>query len=290
MKLICSKVLKGPEDWICCLKEYGGFLYSGSKDYNICAWNDEDRDPVVKLEGHKAGVRVLHVHNGFLYSAAEDGEVRKWDQNGACVAAMKGHGGRTVWALLSFQGDLFSCGDDHKIIHWKDVDSNNPSVGQSIEGHLGAVYCMKAHDDFIFSGSADCSVRKWTPFGKQEKLATVHTQSVRCMEIFNGLLLTGGNDVNIIQWDLNLVCIRTISGHHLSAITVLREWNGHLYSAGEDYSLRVWDSGMNNIRTAQKHRDVIRGLEPYMGRMGVAPTTAPSVGGASVVAERATLY
>ena len=93
-------------------------------------------------------------------------------------------------------------------------DKFEPSF-TNLEGHTDSVYCMEFaqggtldHDEYIFTGSRDRTVKMWNlTRGTCDGTFTGHEGSVLCLKFFwlsanRGILYTGSSDRTILVWDV----------------------------------------------------------------------------------------
>ena len=77
-------------NWVICLIEFNGHLYSGSDDNTIIKWNkDVTINQTIKV--HNDWVRCLTEFNGHLYSGSSDNTIVKWNKDGTINQTLKGH-------------------------------------------------------------------------------------------------------------------------------------------------------------------------------------------------------
>ena len=70
-----------------------------------------------------------------------------------------------------------------------------------LHGHRGPVCCMIVYNGFLYSGSGDSFIKKWSP-NTDECMATIdkHKSAVITLEVFDGALYSGGEDRTIRKW------------------------------------------------------------------------------------------
>jgi WD40 repeat protein len=78
-------------------------------------------------------------------SAGKDGVVRLWDDNGALVAALNGHLGRSVEALIDRSGRVMSIGVDSTLRVW---DPSSGLLG-AYKSHRGTTYQLLERDGLV---------------------------------------------------------------------------------------------------------------------------------------------
>src|SRR5437016_13487534 len=79
---------EGHTDTVCCLIVWNNHLWSGSYDTTIKQWNEEGKC-ISTLEGHTKSVVRLCVWRDNLYSASYDNTIREWNSQGQCVRVLQ---------------------------------------------------------------------------------------------------------------------------------------------------------------------------------------------------------
>ncbi|ORY94058.1 WD40-repeat-containing domain protein [Syncephalastrum racemosum] len=197
----CLATLKGHSDFVKTLTVVGGHLYSGSADTYIRKWDLNTHAPIGKWKGHFRTVECIRPDPSgrYLYSASSDRTIRKWDlQNEMKEVAMWEEHDTSVYDLYVTEDELWSVSADRTARRWntetgeidtviqhpdrvKSVTLMGPYVvtGSSddlirvfdiasgkllakIDGHFDEVGCLAARGSTLYSGSLDCSLRRWT--------------------------------------------------------------------------------------------------------------------------------
>ena len=70
---------------------------------------------------------------------------------------------------------------------------------------------------------------------------TGHKGWVLCLETFDHLLFSGGDDHKIIVWNIETTRILEVIEGHENGVSSLCFANGDLYSASYDHFIIVWD-------------------------------------------------
>ena len=88
--------------------------------------------------------------------------------------------------------------------HFKDLltlPSGAPIA--TLQGHTDWVYCLIVHNNILYSGSSDNTIRAWNLVTNQ-CIATLqgHTSSVICLIVHNNILYSGSLDKTIRAWQL----------------------------------------------------------------------------------------
>ena len=88
--------------------------------------------------------------------------------------------------------------------HFKDLltlPSETPIA--TLQGHTDYVRCLIAHNNILYSGSGDSTIRAWN-LDTNECIATLqgHTRYVGCLVVHNNILYSGSLDNTIRAWQL----------------------------------------------------------------------------------------
>jgi WD40 repeat protein len=134
----------------------------------------------------------------------KDGTIRRWNTStGRQIGPLiKASDERVRTIKYSLQGDKFASGGD--IIR---VWSKDGELLIEIEGHDGPVtsLCWSKDGKYIFSGSADRTIRKWQSIdGKELVVIRGHTNFVRslCLSPDGSHLISASHDYSVRIWDL----------------------------------------------------------------------------------------
>ena len=88
--------------------------------------------------------------------------------------------------------------------HFKDL-LTLPSGTQiaTLQGHTGFVFCLVVHNNILYSGSWDETIRAWN-LDTNECITALrgHTLSVYCLIAHNNILYSGSVDNTIRAWKL----------------------------------------------------------------------------------------
>ena len=126
--------------------------------------------------------------------------------------------------------------------HFKDLltlPSGAPIA--TLQGHPVGVFCLIVHNNILYSGSHDGTIRAWN-LDTNECIATLqgHTSYVNCLIVHNNILYSGSADNTIRAWNLDTnECIATLQGH-TDSVYCLIVHNNILYSGSSDKTIRAW--------------------------------------------------
>ncbi|KAG2744189.1 WD40 repeat-like protein [Suillus brevipes Sb2] len=184
-------------------------VVSGSADGRLRLWNIKEGSMIGDpWEGHDAAVRCLDWSPDAreIASGSEDGTIRRWNPDtGQQIAPPIETSDGWVFAVkYSPQGDKFISGGWHgPICIW----SRDGKLLKEINGHDNIVtsLCWSKDGAHIFSGSFDCTIRKWGAIdGKKLVVLRGHTNNVRsiCLTPNECYIVSASNDCLVRIWDL----------------------------------------------------------------------------------------
>ncbi|CAK7347988.1 unnamed protein product [Dovyalis caffra] len=175
-------------------------LYSGSTDGTVRIWDCHTGQ----------SVRVMNLGDdiGSLISVGSwvfvgmPNVVKAWNIQTAADFSLNEPVGQ-VYAMAAARNMLCAGAQNGVILVWKgSTEKANPfQLATSLEGHTGAVNCLAVGAKWLYSGSADSTIRVW--------------------------------DLDTLQ------CIRTLNGH-ADAVMSLVCWNQYLLSCSLDRTIKVW--------------------------------------------------
>lgn len=127
--------------------------------------------------------------------------------------------------------DLLCSGHNRLIILWKHFDQTTVKC----EGHTNNVYCLAHTEEFLFSGSLDCTIRKWTQAGHCLQVIKQPFNSIKCLLVHNNQLYSASIDRATVlkRWTLDGHCLQEFKGQN-GNVQAMSLWRGALFSAGWD--------------------------------------------------------
>jgi WD40 repeat protein len=223
-------------------------VVSGCVDGGIRLWNIKEGSMIGEpWEGHTAAVRCLDWSPNALEiaSGSEDGTIRRWNPDtGRQIAPPIRTSHFWVFAIkYSPQGDKFISGGNGAICVW----SRDGKLLMEIKGHDDVVMslCWSKDGARIFSGSGDCTIRKWRAIdGKELVVLRGHTNPVRslCLTPNESYIVSASIDCSVRIWDLKTnQAVGDPLLHDDQVFVVAMSPDGkYVASAGLDNKIYVW--------------------------------------------------
>ena len=196
----------------------GRWLFSGSGDRTIRAWDLAANTCAAALTGHSDWVRALAISadGRTLFSGAGDYLIKSWDVSEAALRAHAEHldgdralatlEGHVDWVLalaLAASGTvLYSGSRDKTIKAWRVADG---ACLLTFEGHSRLVtsLALARNDAMLYSGSGDHTIRSWrTDDGSCLTCYQGHWDWVSCLVLSadDQSLYSGSEDKYIRKW------------------------------------------------------------------------------------------
>jgi WD40 repeat protein len=193
-----------------------GNLYTGSDNHIIRTWRYLRQEFVEcsRLESGSGNVRAIVLTDDKVFSAHADHKIRVWRRSSSSPSVHKRLATiptlmDTIHCWMNTKRDVFGCKRGRE----------NP---QSMK-HTAAISSLAHHDDFLYSGSWDKTVKVWR-ISDLKCIETVeaHDDVVNAIAVGpDGFLFTGSDDCTVKIWRKNL----GRSPHML--LTTLRGESGH---------------------------------------------------------------
>ena len=110
------------------------------------------------------------------------------------------------------------------------------------------VNCLVVHENFLYSGSQDCTIIKWNIDGQcLHTFMQGYPAQVTCLVVFRGDLYSGSVDGSIIKrWTLDGQPLQILKSHANLAHS-LAIWNDTLVGGDEDGIIQ-WTGDTFNIK------------------------------------------
>ncbi|KAF3447249.1 hypothetical protein FNV43_RR12429 [Rhamnella rubrinervis] len=185
-------------------------IYTGDKDGIVRVWDVTGKCRKVVNIGREIGCMMMSSRNSLLFLGTVDA-VKQWNtQRDVVELSLGGPIGQVYAIAMSHEEDmLFAGAQNGDITAWKLMATHNNISGirkqfqqhSIMVGHTSVVTCIVAGSEYVFSGSMDHTIRKWS--------------------------LT------------SLECVQTLRGHTGDVLSVLC-WNEYLISCSMDKTIKVW--------------------------------------------------
>lgn len=213
---------------------------------------------MARLQGHTDTVSSLDVchERNQLYSGSTDGTVKVWSWEGGnfnCVNTVQAGG--PVECCLVFAPWLFAgtaqTGTGPAPPANGVVRSWNMDTGfeQTLEGHVGSVYCLAQGGAYLFSGGDDMGIKTWQYANERfEPLIELkgHQAPVQVMKTVPGTLITADRQGTVAKWSLEKgEVLATFPTGHTSHLMSLWVDDSYLFTAALDGHVKVWDAEGN---------------------------------------------
>lgn len=151
----------GHANWVTSVAILDGDLYSGGDDGYILKWNIDDGQLLRTFDlDQRAFVSCLDLREHALYAGSFNAKVTKFDStSGNILKSYEGKNSKLL-SLALWKSLVISGGDDGEIKIW---DSTLDTLGQFVlsAAHIFGVTCLSVQRNFLFSGSADGTVKQW---------------------------------------------------------------------------------------------------------------------------------
>ena len=147
-----------------CLAEFGGYVYSGSNDFEIAQWKASNVQFMRQFTGHSNYVRCLYAEGSLLLSGSDDATIKIWNViNGHLVTTVKHHGNGV--SCLTRAGPCIWSGDDSgRIFVWTLQTLESKDV---LTEHSGRINALRKVASRVYSGSSDHIIAVWDAVTRQ---------------------------------------------------------------------------------------------------------------------------
>src|SRR5258708_6638926 len=109
--------------------------------------------------------------------------------------------GSWIWSLAIWKDFLCSGLGSDIIQVWSDYGT----LSRTLKGRTDddPVTCLLVHETFLYSGSSDFTIRKWSISGQCLTVMEGHTDWIGCLVVYRGDLYSGSDDKIIRRWTLD---------------------------------------------------------------------------------------
>jgi len=153
----CLLSMLGHSSYISGLQFFGYCLATCALDKMIKMWDLRTGECHRTLKGHFEGVTCIQFDDMKLISGSYDKSFKVWDlRTGACISTISVG---SVISTLKFDAKRIVVAPSDKTI--KLFDPYIFTEQNSLTGHSGNITSLKFNEDFLMSGSTDCSLRMW---------------------------------------------------------------------------------------------------------------------------------
>jgi len=244
----CLGTFTGHNDAVLSVCVTDHYVFSGSNDMHIRAWDITTGQCVAVYSGHTGGVCSLTLLGSRLLSGSGDDSIREWDpRTRECVRTFSGHKG-CVGALVACNGRLYSASSDSTVREWEVQSTLCRTVARGHEGPVRALAVSTATNS-VFSGGDDTTVREWDmTIGTCLRVLQGHTGVVTCLFVTASKVFSGSDDGCTLQWDAfgsRLTSSKAYRSHdkEVLALTVA---NNRLFTASADGAIHEWKLSSGN--------------------------------------------
>lgn len=116
---------------------------------------------------------------------------------------------------------------------------------QSLEGHIGGIYCMAQGGSYLFSGGDDMGVKTWQyATDRFEPLTELkgHQAPVQVMKTTATSLVSADRGGTVAKWDVTNGALQsTIQTNHANHLMAMWVEEDFLFTAALDGHVKVWD-------------------------------------------------
>ncbi len=166
--------LRGNAHPVRCLTLHENKLFSGGAyDGSIRIWNTETYEEIATLRGHTGCVHCLcaQAHENKLFSGSDDKTIRIWNiDTYEEIAILRGHiGDVDCLCAQAHKNKLYSGSKGGVANHGNKLRDNIIRIWDTetyeeiatLEGHTEGVSCIAIHNNKLYSGSEDNTIRVW---------------------------------------------------------------------------------------------------------------------------------
>ncbi|KAJ9677636.1 hypothetical protein PVL29_022558 [Vitis rotundifolia] len=223
----------------------GDKLFSGHQDHKIRVWKINDHEPHLQKCTRVATLPTLGDRAIKLLTPNNHVQIRRhkkctWVHHVDTVSAL---------ALSKDNSLLYSVSWDRSLKIWRTTDFKClESVGNAHDDAINAL--ALSHDGYIYTGSADKTIKVWRKAPEDKKHSQVatlekHNSGINALALSTdgSVLYSGASDRSIVVWEKdysgNMVVVGALRGHSKS-ILCLAVVSDVVFSGSADNTIRIW--------------------------------------------------
>ncbi|KAK9762959.1 hypothetical protein K7432_010786 [Basidiobolus ranarum] len=198
----CIRTLHGHSDYVKSIVFHPkGYLFTGSSDATIRKWSLVDYSCTKLMKGHNRGIEDmgLTLDGEYLISVSSDIKIKKWDvESGVEVQEFNGHL-TSVYGLSITEDDIWSVSGDKTARRWSLETGKQDTVLE----HPDFVKCVTVVEPYLITGCRDENVRVYDiGSGKCLKTMEGHFDEVTGLAVMGTFLYSGSLDGTIRKWSI----------------------------------------------------------------------------------------
>lgn len=226
------KTFSGHQNWINSMVLSQGTLWSSSRDCTIRLWNVSNGECLEVIRLPKE-VTSLVEWRGVVVSGGRGELLRTWNAEGTLQSQWYAD---KIPSVLRVWGDYLSCGSyTGDIIVWKDASKKV----LLLQGHEGHITCLVTCNEFLFSGSRDNTVRKWSSDGNC--VGTVQQPSwISCMMVQSEELYVVSFGQTVRKYNVTNEQSLHEYFRHGDCISCIVGWAGAIFTGGWNGKIVRW--------------------------------------------------
>lgn len=189
---------------------YEDLLFSGSVDYSVLCWKENNGELVRSFLGHTDIVFVVAIYDGYLYSAGIEAIIIKWNLNdGQILKKFPKFHSDTITSFAYYSEKLYTGSFDSSIVVWN-LTTAEPT--NSFKGKVNKLKAVAIWKNYIFGGGADGQIRLWNQLlESNEVYSTLYSglSIISCLHVHENLLYSGDSGYFILRWNLSDLSVLT---------------------------------------------------------------------------------
>lgn len=235
-----SKEHKGRINALIKLKD--GQIVSGGQDKLIKVWDINEQKSLMTLEGHTSMIWSLGEINGNkLISGGSDKRALIWDLNQKMLDFELYKAGEISVVLPLKNGKVLVCSETDLCLF--DLTTKQKLTSINIPTGIWSIKELYNGDVAVGQGNGDISILE---IGNEIKIKLVlkgHKKTINfIIELDNHKLVTAGDEINMILWNLKDPEAKYFIEGHSENVTALANLGSNKFiSASKDKTIKVWE-------------------------------------------------